>query len=580
MAEISKIQIESGTYDIKDAYLRQKALTCFDNINDMKLSTKLTENQIVKTLGFYNKFDNGESYYIIRVKEVGEVANEITTISLSDTTLIAELLIEKLMSAKQFGAKGDGTHDDTTNLQLCFDNAKNIVIENGTYMINADTMLQPLSNTNIKLINATLKAITNNLENYAIIRLYNVTDVIIEGGTIEGDRLTHTGSTGEWGHCIIVRDSSNITLKNITLKNAWGDGLYVNNGINISTYNVICDNARRNGYSLVCVDGFNSNNDYILNTNGTNPQSAVDIEPNENTEYIKNCVFNNLKTKNNVGAGFMIYLGNADANTEKFDITVNNLYDEISTNGISLYKNRFTKGKILFNNPSLHRNLSGAIQLKQCYDSDCYVEINKPNVINCNTNGGTTPKYSSAISLYREDNDGDFALGNVTIINPYLTNSISNQRYMYVVGNSGTLINNFRLINPLNNDDRKQLTIEYTNNLIFKDEYEQFTLDTNNTMELSNYNTFSIVTNTSYNVSRTNTITGSFPIGREMTFINTNVTGYDLGVKLPSNTYCRALSSNASPTILLANTGDLITIKRISSTEFIVLKMVGNITAS
>ena len=212
MAEISKIQIESGTYDIKDAYLRQKALTCFDNINDMKLSTKLTENQIVKTLGFYNKFDNGESYYIIRVKEVGEVANEITTISLTDTTLIAELLIEKLMSAKQFGAKGDGIHDDTSNLQLCFDNAKNIVIENGTYLVNTDTSLFPKSNSNITLINATLKAIPNSLDNYAILRLNNVENVLVEGGTLEGDRLTHTATTGEWGHCISIRNSNNIVF--------------------------------------------------------------------------------------------------------------------------------------------------------------------------------------------------------------------------------------------------------------------------------------------------------------------------------------------------------------------------------
>ena len=49
-------------------------------------------------------------------------------------------------------------------------------------MINTETSILPKSNTNIKLSkNAILKAITNNLENYAIIILLTFQILIIGG---------------------------------------------------------------------------------------------------------------------------------------------------------------------------------------------------------------------------------------------------------------------------------------------------------------------------------------------------------------------------------------------------------------
>lgn len=575
---------EDGKFDslIEEIVNLQLTFT-YPSIASMKEATNLVNGSFAKTTGFYSYNDGGGSYYYVRTKTENDTIDDVTIVGLSDETLIAELLIQDEMNVKEFGAKGDGETDDTEAIQLCLDTCKNIIIRDGTYMIDAvDGSLAPTSNSNIKIINATLKAITNNETNYAIMRIYEADNVIIEGGIFEGDRTTHTGESGEWGHCIIVRSCENVTLKNITLKDAWGDGLYVVNSSNVSTYNIIADNNRRNGYSIISVDGFTSNNDYISNTNGTAPEDAVDIEPNEATEILKNVIFNNLRTYNNTGCGFDIHLANQTNDTPTINIVLNNYYDEASTIGIQVYKNQYTKGNITLNEPMLLNNKKSGIGLRQCYNSALNVEINKPKIINCNTIDNTSPKYSSAISMFIEENDTQLSLGNVTIIEPYITSHYtgSGARYMYIFGTSDYNVLNFKLINPLNNDGNKSLTLQYINNLVFKDDYEVFTLDTNNTMELSAYNTISKLTNTTYQTSKTNTITSVYPIGREMTFINTNASGYDIGIKLPTDCYLRGFSNVASPTLIVPNNGNSVTIKRISSTDFIVTNYVGDISVS
>ena len=252
----------------------------------------------------------------------------MTIIALDDENLVAELMPQARMNVRQFGAKGDESTDDTAKIQKALDFCPTIEIPSGTYMIDAVTSLLPNSNNQIYLDeDAILKAIPNAQTNYAVIKLDDVDNVIIEGGTIEGERDDHLGETGEWGFCIsVINGSENITIRNIRLIDAWGDGIYLNTCKNVRTENVTIDNVRRNGISIIAAENYKSLNDSILNTNGTAPEAGVDIEPNQTTDKLKNISFENLHTKNNNGAGFNIYLGNAPE--EDISITLNNHYDD------------------------------------------------------------------------------------------------------------------------------------------------------------------------------------------------------------------------------------------------------------
>ena len=156
MAEISKIQIQSGTYDIKDGYLREKAISSFLNVSAMKSSQKLVENMIVKTLGFYSKGDDGGAYYLVRERTNLDLPNEMNLIELYDNSLIAELIIENVVNVKQFGAKGDGSTDDTDSLQLAISQNKNLVFPKGEYVVD-DSLDITADNIVVYGNNSTLK---------------------------------------------------------------------------------------------------------------------------------------------------------------------------------------------------------------------------------------------------------------------------------------------------------------------------------------------------------------------------------------------------------------------------------------
>lgn len=574
--------VKDGTLEeIIAQYVNLASVLAYNSVADMKNSTNLINGSFVKTYGFYSLNDGGGAYYKIRNVTTSDNVDNATLIAINNT-LVAELIKPSVVDLKIIGVKGDGITDDTELINLGLSKFNNIIISDGTYMINTENHILPKSNTKITISkNATLKAITNNLDEYSILKLDNVENVTISGGIIYGDRETHTGTTGEWGHCIYIKNSKNITLKDIILKNSWGDGLYINGGTNINTENLITDNVRRNGYSLISVDGFHSLNDLIQNTNGTAPESGVDIEPNTNTEKIKNVIFDNLQTKNNNKSGFLIYIFNLDDTSDNIDITLNNYHDEESRVGITISKNEKIEGNININNPVLIKNLNSAIRMEDLnYNDKSKVLIYRPQIIKCNTNNNTTSKYGSGISLYSDNTSKNLQMGNVEIIEPFITNTNSRVNYINITSRLINGVKNISLINPLNNDNKlEKLCIENTTNLTFKDLYEMFKIDINYSLEINEYNVFSIVENSSYQTERTLILKPYYQLGRETTFRNIN-TNYKMNIKLPDTCYLRDLSNTAGTTISLNNYNSSITLKRISDTEFITITKNGNVTAS
>ena len=53
----------------------------------------------------------------------------------------------------------------------------------------------------------------------------------LSGGRIIGDRDNHLGTTGEWGHGIMIRGSSRVTVRDIHISRCWGDGVSIGGAI-------------------------------------------------------------------------------------------------------------------------------------------------------------------------------------------------------------------------------------------------------------------------------------------------------------------------------------------------------------
>jgi parallel beta-helix repeat protein len=124
-----------------------------------------------------------------------------------------------------------------------------------------------------------------------------------------GDRTTHTGTSGEWGMGIYIgANSSNVTVQNVTINNCWGDGIYVYTTVspsNIAINNILSDNNRRQGLSIINVDGITVTNSTFSNTQGTGPECGIDLEPNAG-QHINAANINHNTLTGNHGCGLQM----------------------------------------------------------------------------------------------------------------------------------------------------------------------------------------------------------------------------------------------------------------------------------
>ena len=245
-----------------------------------------------------------------------------------------------VVNVKDFGARGDGNNNDTTAIQNAIDAVSKlgggtVHIPSGIFMIQSVRYGVILKdNICLKMSKGTtLKAIPNDSPNYEIVSIMDCSNVSIEGGTIQGDRYSHSGLNGEWGHGIAIYGAENITIQDVIIQECWGDGIEMAWGRsknpkaaseNVWIDNIKCINNRRQGLSIVGGLNITISNSQFLNTKGTAPEAGIDIEvePNMAGNNAKNIFIHNCIFKGNRGSGVIVCRNSYSGNSNEDNVTV------------------------------------------------------------------------------------------------------------------------------------------------------------------------------------------------------------------------------------------------------------------
>jgi polygalacturonase len=226
------------------------------------------------------------------------------------------------VDVRDHGALGDGVRDDTRAFQRAVDalpaNGGTVHVPAGTYLIDPVRSVRLRSRMHLQLATgAKLVAKKNAAERAYVLTVQEVGDVEISGGRIVGDRDGHLGSTGEWGHGIMIRGSSRVTVRNIHVSGCWGDGISIGavkhrggggvvSSSDVVIAGVVCTRNRRQGLTIGRSRRVRVRDSEFSDTSGTLPGCGIDIEPDAgdgaHDVRIENCL-----VRGNQGPGIQLY---------------------------------------------------------------------------------------------------------------------------------------------------------------------------------------------------------------------------------------------------------------------------------
>ena len=372
------------------------------------------------------------------------------------------------LDVRTYGAKGNGSTNDTTAIQ----NAVNalgsaggtVVIPPGTYLIDAVKSINLKNNVTLQMTPTTvLKTIANSSDWSAVVQLKNVSYANVNSGVLIGDRYSHLSTGGEHGMGVSIFGGSNIVVTGTTAKDMWGDGFYIGTGTsvpkNIQLIDVVADNNRRQGISLISGSNVSILRPKLMNTNGADPSYGLDIEPNKTTDTLQNITITDAYTAGNAHAGIGMNLSRLEGSTTPISITINNPVDSGSERGFYSVHGVTVPGTVTINNPVWKNNkLNGFVVTNHDYHSYKIV-VNNPQVINANSTGSTTAGTTgSAYAMYNTNTER--TIGNVYLYNPTVTDTRTTSRTVagfYVYNANGKAAVNLSIVKPIINGTVKTL---------------------------------------------------------------------------------------------------------------------------
>ena len=259
-----------------------------------------------------------------------------------------------------WGAKGDGLSEDTAALQSAVNSFSlkggEILIPRGRYIVNA---LNVKSNIDLKGYGAGSIFIQKSGAKYCVSTRpasntikrdqpgsanISLTDLSFRG-TVDTDGFS------EFFMLLDIRGTSNVSVTRCNFTGFRGDGIYIGalkvaekelHNTNISVSECVFDGINkdnRNGISVIDCDGLRIEKSVFKNCSRPDMPGAIDVEPNERSNIVKNIHitgnrFNNIGGNNIIQISITSKLGRIDVPLQNVEIAKNVIEGDGKANGI------------------------------------------------------------------------------------------------------------------------------------------------------------------------------------------------------------------------------------------------------
>jgi parallel beta-helix repeat protein len=282
------------------------------------------------------------------------------------------------------GATGDGMHDDTDAFARGIDvlppEGGTLNVPAGVYLIDPLRSIVLRDGVTLALHpQAVLKAIpvaAARYEYYAVVRAMGAWNIRIAGGSIVGERAGHLGTVGECGMGIWIGGCKSVVIEDVYTCDCWGDGIYIaalqddtaTESRDVTIRRCRSVNNRRQGLSITACIGARVEDSEFSDTNGTAPQSGIDLEPNGGLHarnVVRNVRIARCRAVRNAGDGIMLVDGVTDVILEQ---------NVMSQNGHEGFYVR-DSARFFVNDNTIELNGANGIKLERARESEITANV-------------------------------------------------------------------------------------------------------------------------------------------------------------------------------------------------------------
>ena len=211
----------------------------------------------------------------------------------------AEIVVDKMPSPWITGPiKG------SSNKRVVFEDGVEVVAKKGAFLGGGDHLMDFINCSNVTL------------SGRAVLRMHKT------------DYQKPPYVKSEHRHALNFYGSRNVTIEGLTIVESGGDGIYLGQGRgpcrNFTLRDVTSINNRRQGISVISVDGLLIERCTFRDTSGTPPSAGIDFEPNKGNQYICNVTMRDSVFENNDGCGIEFHLMHLDAKSPPISVVIEN----------------------------------------------------------------------------------------------------------------------------------------------------------------------------------------------------------------------------------------------------------------